>query len=484
MATYKYRMGGGTDSIPKKAYEMGGMTAPSIEERVEEVKAKILEALEGGATDEEIKVMVRESGLEDKYEFNWDSVEMKVEARPIEGGSPKGGGIEALMSKLKGARSAAEDRFGPKDAPGQRGDMFDGGGKTASQLIKEYQSIMNRTGLPQEQYDKYAQKVRDLRAAEESDRRATARAVLPQEKAARGMRTYDQGGRTYAGQYMGKIMQDEGGKYAMYDDGEGNQTKAYFMEDPGQVGEFVPDNDYLFETRDGKTFARLAEGFEDQRNPKERQIGKEVMQESTKGASKIENLLEKLQDMGRKSADGRKTYRYEQGGVVNGDPKPPSWIASDPKFTNVTFLGANYEDKLNRASGFGGEDFRFDLKGVKFYGMDDDGLTFVDENGNGWSAERDYETGNPDDQGGGYDDVFNYLKDMGAVYSEEYEQIVKAADEKKKSEPKGPTGTIIHKNGVITGSGDINGKIIDLRPGRENLSQRQLKRGLKQLLGQ
>ena len=116
--------------------------------------------------------------------------------------------------------------------------------------------------------------------------------------------------------------------------------------------------------------------------------------------------------------------------------------------------------------------------------MDDDGLTFVDENGNGWSAERDYSTGNPDDEGGGYDDMFNYLKDMGAVYSEEYEQIVKAADEKKASEPKGPTGTIIHKNGIITGSGDPKGKIIDLRPGRENLSQRELRRGLKQLMGE
>lgn len=425
MATYKYRMGGGTDSIPKKGYEMGGMTAPSIEERVEEVKSKILEALEGGATDQEINEIIRESGLQDKYEFNWDGVEMKVDARPIE-----------------------ENRFGPRELPGQRGDAFGGGPEPGEVPSKPNRNLMDML------------------------------------KAARSKAEMEQGGRTYAGQYMGKIMEDEGGKYAMYDDGEGNKTKAYFMEDPGQVGEFVPDNDYIFESRDGKTFARLAPGFEDQRNPKERQIGKEVMEESTKGASKIENLLEKLQDMGRKSAGGRKTYRYEQGGATNGDPKPPSWIANDPKFTNVTFLGANYEDKLNRASGFGGEDFRFDLKGVKFYGMDDDGLTFVDENGNGWSAERDYSTGNPDDEGGGYDDMFNYLKDMGAVYSEEYEQIVKAADEKKASEPKGPTGTIIHKNGIITGSGDPKGKIIDLRPGRENLSQRELRRGLKQLMGE
>lgn len=289
-------------------YNFGGNTETSIEEQVEQMKEKILSALEGGASDKEIMMMVQESGLQDKYEFNWDSVEMKVEAHPIEGGrSEKGGGIESLLSKLRGARSAGEDRFGPKDPPGQRGDMFDEGGRT---------------------------------------------------------------------------------------------TFSYGEDDP------------------------------------------------------------------------------------QGEPTPPSWIANDPNFSNVSFLGPNYEAKLNRASGFGGEDFRFDLKGVKFYGMDDDGLTFVDENGNGWSAERDYQTGNPDDEGGGWDDMFNYLRGMGAQYSEEYQQIVKAADEKKASEPKGPVGTIIHKNGIITGSGDLGGEIIDLRPGRENLSRRQLRRGLKELLGE
>ena len=209
MATYKYRMGGGTDSIPKKGYEMGGMTAPSIEERVEEVKSKILEALEGGATDQEINEIIRESGLQDKYEFNWDGVEMKVDARPIE-----------------------ENRFGPRELPGQRGDAFGGGPEPGEVPSKPNRNLMDML------------------------------------KAARSKAEMEQGGRTYAGQYMGKIMEDEGGKYAMYDDGEGNKTKAYFMEDPGQVGEFVPDNDYIFESRDGKTFARLAPGFEDQRNPK------------------------------------------------------------------------------------------------------------------------------------------------------------------------------------------------------------------------
>jgi len=232
-------------------YNMGGNTEIPIEEQVEQMKAQILSALEGGASDKEIMMMVQQSPLKDKYEFNWDNVEMKVEAYPLEGGSDRDKaeagaaegakmGIEALLGKLQSARGAAEDRFGPKDPPGQRGDMF------------------------------------------------------------------DQGGRTFAGQYMGKVMEDQGGKYGMYEDADGNTTKIYFMEDPGEVGEYVPDNDYVFEEIDGITYARLAGWNKDQRNPKEGQIGKEVMEESTKGASKIENLLEKLQD-GRR---GMKTYSY------------------------------------------------------------------------------------------------------------------------------------------------------------------------------
>ena len=118
-------------------------------------------------------------------------------------------------------------------------------------------------------------------------------------------------------------------------------------------------------------------------------------------------------------------FRYDQGGTT---PTPPSWIASDPRFSNVRFIGKNKEEEFNRAQGQGGREFRFDLKGVKFYGFEDDGFTFIDENGNAFTADRDYSTGNPDDQGGGWDDMFNYLKDQGAVYSKEYEQMMKSFD--------------------------------------------------------
>jgi len=266
-------------------YERGG--AHGNPSKADSLKSKISSALRGGATDAEIKEMIDKSGLAQTYDIKYDNVEMTVSVTPKK-----------------------DNRFGPKDPPGQRGDMFDGGGKTASQLIKEYEAILNRTGLPEEQYDKYSRKVQELRASAESDRRAQSRAALPQDEAAQGMRTYEQGGRTYAGQYMGKVMEDEGGKYANYEDMDGNMTKVYFMEDPGQVGEYVPDNDYLFEEIDGKMTARLAEGFESERNPKERELGKRVMSEGTQGASKVENLLENLMDMGRGARKGTRTFRY------------------------------------------------------------------------------------------------------------------------------------------------------------------------------
>lgn len=268
-------------------YEHGG--THGAPDKAEQMRKKILSALQGGASDKEIMLMVRDSGLQDEYEFNWDNVEMKVE-------------VHKLPSKA--------DRFGPKDAPGQRGDMFGKGGstdsdtekgKSAKELIREYQAILNRTGLPEETRKMYEAKIAKIRESE---------------KAMDGMKTYSyehggsHGPKTYPGQYMGKVMEDEGGKFANYDDGEGNMTKVYFMEDPGQVGDFVPDNDYVFEDMGGKMTARLAEGFEDQRNPREGKMGKEVMQEGTQGSSKVENLLEKLMDEGRRGKNGTRTYSY------------------------------------------------------------------------------------------------------------------------------------------------------------------------------
>tara|TARA_Y100000004_G_scaffold177167_1_gene218491 strand:+ start:68 stop:646 length:579 start_codon:yes stop_codon:yes gene_type:complete len=166
-----------------------------------------------------------------------------------------------------------------------------------------------------------------------------------------------------------------------------------------------------------------------------------------------------------------RTVRYNNGGRQQGTPTPPSWIANDPRFQNIQFVGSNYENQMNRASGHGGADFRYDLKGVKFYGFDDDGFTFIDEHGNAFEAER------MTDQGS----MVDYIKGMGAKYSEEYDDIVRQATEAKSAEPQGPVGTIIHKSGLITGSGDPRGQIIDHRPGREDMRPGQLRRGLRRL---
>jgi hypothetical protein len=132
-----------------------------------------------------------------------------------------------------------------------------------------------------------------------------------------------------------------------------------------------------------------------------------------------------------------KLKSYSQGGAM--PPKPPAWISSDPRFSNIRFVGKDKEQEFNRAQGSGGREFRFDLKGVKFYGFEDDGFTFIDSEGNAFTADRDYSTGNPDDEGGGYDDIFNYLKDLGAEYSDEYAQKMKF-ENKLKRDFAGPFG--------------------------------------------
>ena len=127
MSIYRYEMGGGTGSSM-----MGEPTGTPIEEQVEQMKSKILSALEGGASDKEIMMMVQESPLKDKYEFNWDNVEMKVEAYPIEEKAARGAaaGVGGLLQALKKLRGEDDERFGPKDPEGQRGDMFKRGGRT------------------------------------------------------------------------------------------------------------------------------------------------------------------------------------------------------------------------------------------------------------------------------------------------------------------------------------------------------------------
>ena len=87
---------------PRPRFQEGGAMP---DDKVVKMKKQIIRMMEGGASDKEIMMMINKSPLGKQYEFNWDNVEMKVEAYPLE-----------------------DDRFGPKDKGGQRGDMFAYGG--------------------------------------------------------------------------------------------------------------------------------------------------------------------------------------------------------------------------------------------------------------------------------------------------------------------------------------------------------------------
>lgn len=87
---------------PRPRFDEGGAMP---DDKVAKMKKQIVRMMEGGASDKEIMVMINKSPLGKQYEFNWDNVQMQVEVRPLE-----------------------NDRFGPKDKGGQRGDMFAYGG--------------------------------------------------------------------------------------------------------------------------------------------------------------------------------------------------------------------------------------------------------------------------------------------------------------------------------------------------------------------
>lgn len=264
-------------------YAMGGETEGPIEEKVEKMKSDILSALKGGASDKEITMMIQDSGLQDKYEFNWDNVEMKVEAYPIES-APKAaaagaarGASAGLMELLKKARGAAEsDRFGEPDMPGQRSDNF------------------------------------------------------------------DQGGKTYAGQYFSPVVTDADFRdYVLYvPDYEGNVLEMTDMdfkrlEDAGAQRIYLPtdargltadkripliksggrellaDDDFQIVEIGGKSVLmpvdRPAPAPYD---AEEKQMSRQTMGERTQGASKVENLLEKLSDV-KRNAMGGKSYEFK-----------------------------------------------------------------------------------------------------------------------------------------------------------------------------
>ena len=77
---------------------MEGGKGPGDPKKAEKLKGEVLKALKGGASDKEIRKMIKDSGLQDTYEYNWDNVEMKVEMYKI----PKKGMKGMKMNKMPG----------------------------------------------------------------------------------------------------------------------------------------------------------------------------------------------------------------------------------------------------------------------------------------------------------------------------------------------------------------------------------------------
>jgi hypothetical protein len=72
-----------------KMMQEGGK-GPGDEAKAKALKSKILTAIKGGASDKEVRKMVKDSGLQSTYEFNWDNVEMKVEMHKLPKKAEKG----------------------------------------------------------------------------------------------------------------------------------------------------------------------------------------------------------------------------------------------------------------------------------------------------------------------------------------------------------------------------------------------------------
>lgn len=115
--------------------------------------------------------------------------------------------------------------FGPKDPPGQRGDMFGGGGK-----------MSYKQGGMMKFMDGGMEAMLKGRGRGDEDR-------------------------NYAGQYMGRIQEDEGGKFAEYEAMDGTKTKAYIPDNMnlGKVGDYVPDMDFRILEVGGKRVLAMKE---------------------------------------------------------------------------------------------------------------------------------------------------------------------------------------------------------------------------------
>ena len=340
----------------KKSYAMGGVTDP---------KKKTISVHEQGIVDQGDGFIVYE-----------DAGGKRLRVSVPKGFTVSANKTYSAVMDGDGYRlELGDNQFGPKDAPGQRGDMFKGGG---------YMKFMEG-GL---------------------------------EAALKKKSNGDNDGRSYAGQYFSPVASDKDFRdYVLYlPDYEGNileMTDMDFkeLEDAGAKRIYLPTGSR------GET------------------ANKRIPLSNVNGRDMLSDEDFKVSEIGGKSVL-TPMGNFQEGGVV-GDPKPPRFIRKDPNFSGVRFIGKGKEEEYNRALGSGGFDFRYDLDGVKFYGMNDDGLVFIDKSGNAFSAERDYKTGNPDDEFDGYDDMFNYLKSKGAKRSQDYDSTVQ---EKKNFQDGGMMG--------------------------------------------
>lgn len=109
------------------------------------------------------------------------------------------------------------------------------------------------------------------------------------------------------GQYTSTVKQDpDGREYVIYDSPEGEQVKVYgnwneyavSQDESGNM--MIGDEDYPIMQNENGEYVLNEQKFEDQVSSQEERRGAEQMAreaegESTQGASRIENLLEKLQ---------------------------------------------------------------------------------------------------------------------------------------------------------------------------------------------
>lgn len=209
-------------------YAMGGNPNP-----VEDMKKKIIRAMEGGASDKEIMMMIQESPLSKKYEFNWDNVQMQVEVHPLK-----------------------ENPFGPKDKGGQRGDMFEMGGNAKPSKLNKLMEV------------------------------------------ARGSVSPEEGRRIEQNDFFNIRTDGEGITYYIGDDGDDAYIKT-------------PDGEYMRVQREelieamGDQSDMMSRRQEGQRQDGVPMGGPFAGPYGGQGASKTEDLLERLSDVGR----GRKAYK-------------------------------------------------------------------------------------------------------------------------------------------------------------------------------